>query len=124
MLLDTSPEIMQRLMVSIQEECVIFPSFMGLCDMPMLGGQDGTYHRDGPQPLGVFSEARVHPVFHFDNAVENVLEISKTGLLLELVDTTIYPGEAASDASSSSDITDSSEDDVWAVGLRLARCAV
>ena len=54
----------------------------------MRWGQDGTYYHDGPQPLGVFSEARVFPEWHGHDAVQNVLEVSKTGLLMGLVDAT------------------------------------
>ena len=53
--------------------------FKGVPDLPTLGRQDGTYHRNGPQPLGMFMEAHVYPQFTCHNAVENVIEISKSG---------------------------------------------
>ena len=92
----------------------------------MFGGQDGTYYRSGPQPLGMFSEARVYPNpgWHGHDVIENVLECSRSGVLIGLVDTVIDVLEAASIASSSSDTTDSDEYEIWAEGVRLARFAV
>lgn len=77
----------------------------------MFWAQDGTYCH-GPQPLGVFSKTPVYPEFewHGHDIVENVLGVSKTGLLMGLVD--------------ARNTSQASEDNEWAVGLRLARFAV
>ena len=74
----------------------------------MSWAQDGTYFHDGPQPLGVFSQTPIYPDSEWmgHDVVENVLEFSKRGLLMGLVD------------------AKNCDEDEWAVGLRLARFAV
>ena len=107
--------------------------------MPVFGVQDGDYFRDWPQPLGVFREGCEVPTWGGANVLGNVLEISKSGLVLGWMPRAMY--RSGSEASGSDDWTDADEaasdargpleisglarstDDVWAVGLRLARCA-
>lgn len=100
--------------------------------MPMCGTQADGHFRNGPQPLGVFCNARTFPSpYSRDCGVFNKSpEISKSGFLFGLVDGCDWVRFGHEDLDEAATPVGglprqgSHMDDVWAGGLRLVRCAV
>ena len=90
--------------------------------VPLTGVQDGDLGRNWPQPLGVFCNARTHPHRYSGGHVlfEKVLDISRSGLLMGLVDGGDYRIGGDDLVENGLAPTDDMED-VWACGLRLTR---
>ena len=98
----------------------------GGCQCAWTGLQDGDLGCTWPQPLGAFSNARAYPNRNAGGYTifDTVLEITKSGLLMGLVDTIDWPGSEADYPLENDDLAPSDDSCMgggWARGLRLNR---